>query len=93
MLHSVSLTPVTPKQLANRINKKGRPARRAAHGQWVIPAEAVYSLVKDKGWNVSDAVREVVKEHGFKAKDGKAFNGIRAAYYVMCNRKDAEFVI
>lgn len=80
---------MTPKQLANKIAKSGPPRRRAAHGQWVVPAEAVYELVRNNGWNVSDAVREVVGNYTFP-DDQKAFNGIRAAYYVLRNRLDAD---
>jgi len=58
--------------------------RRASHGQWVEPAKAVYDLV-GKDWNVSDATREVVKTFKFSDK-AHAFKGVRAAYYVLCNR-------
>ena len=84
---------MTPQQLANEIDKTGHSERRAAHGQWVAPAEAVYELVTNKGWNVSDAVREVVKNYGFPDPKGRAFNGVRAAYYVFRNKKDSGFEI
>ena len=84
---------MTPQQLANKIDKTGHSRRRAAHGQWVAPAEAVYELVTNKQWNVSDAVREVVKSYKFPNEDGKAFNGIRAAFYVLRNKKDSGFEI
>jgi len=78
------------KTAAKELSKKGPPSRRrAAHGQWVDPAEAVYKLVNNKNWNVSDAVRDVVTTFGFDDVD-TAFNGVRAAYYVLRNRRNPE---
>ena len=84
---------MTPKQVASQIAKDGAPKRlRAAHGQWLPPAEAVFELVSKSGWNVSDAVRKVVENFRFKAPE-QAFNGVRAAYYVLKNRRDGDFEI
>jgi hypothetical protein len=69
-----------------QLRKQGPPTRRrASHGQWVQPGEAVYNLV-DAGWNVSDAVRAVVIKFKF-TDEATAFNGVRAAYYVIRNRR------
>jgi len=57
------------------------PNVRAGHGQWIDPARVVQGLV-EKGWSVSDAVREVIASHKLHPPD-KAFKGIRAAYYVV----------
>lgn len=55
-----------------------RPGREP-HGTWVRHAATVSTLVK-AGWQISDAVRNVI--HTAKLKDEpKTFNGIRAAYY------------
>ena len=72
---------------ATRQLAKTKPPRRrrAAHGQWVEPARAVHDLVGKGTWNVSDAVREVVKKFKFPDKH-HAFKGVRAAYYVLCLR-------
>ncbi len=78
---------MTSEQATRQIVKKGPPKRRrASHGQWVDPARAVYDLVTGQKWNVSDAVREVVAKFAFKDRDA-AFNGVRAAYYVLRTRK------
>ena len=84
---------MSPKQSAAQIAKTGPPKRRrASHGQWVAPAQAVYELVHTHQWNVSDAVRQVVEQHNFKPK-GQAFNGVRAAYYVLRNRREGVFEV
>jgi len=86
-------------KLARTIARKKPPkVRRASHGQWVKPAEAVYELVTENEWNVSDATREVVAtKFGLTEEDGlafhKAFNGVRAAYYVQKSRHDDGFDI
>ena len=78
------------KTAVKQITKRKPPKRRrASHGQWVDPAKAVWELVSKKEWNVSDAVRKVVDTFGFSDKDN-AFNGVRAAYYVLRNRLGAE---
>ena len=73
------------RQAAQQLARTKPPRRRrAAHGQWVEPAKAVHDLV-GKGWNVSDATRSVVDK--FKFSDTKhAFKGVRAAYYVLCDK-------
>lgn len=63
------------------------PRRRAGHGQWTDPARLVCGLV-DKGWSVSDGVREVIEAHKLHPPDA-AFKGIRAAYYVIRNAEKA----
>ena len=71
-----------------QVSKKKPPTRpRAGHGQWVEPAAAVFELVSKQKWNVSDAVREVVGQFEFKDPE-HAFNGVRAAYYVMRKAKE-----
>lgn len=57
------------------------PRSRAGHGQWTDPARVVIGLT-EKGWSVSDAVREVISTHKLFPPD-RAFKGIRAAYYVI----------
>lgn len=60
------------------------PTRRASHGQWVEAGWVVRGLV-EKGWSVSDAVREVVSTLKLTPPD-KAFRGIRACYYTIRNK-------
>lgn len=57
------------------------PVPRARKGSWVTHSHAVRELV-DTGWNVSDAVRQVVEIQNLHPPD-KAFAGIRAAYYAL----------
>ena len=84
---------MNPRALAAEIDRKGRPKkRRAGHGQWVTPARAVFNLVEEKGWNVSEAVREVVEQYKFPDAR-QAFNGVRAAYYVIKDRLPKGFDI
>ena len=73
-------------EVASKISARGKPkAKRAGHGQWVAPAQAVYKLVGQQ-WNVSEAVREVVKTFKFRDQTA-AFRGVRAAYYVIRLRR------
>lgn len=58
------------------------PSRRAHHGEWTTPAWAVKGLVEQKGYGVSDAVRETMKQMNIEDTPS-AFDGIRAAYYVV----------
>lgn len=82
-----------PTEVAQRAARRGPPQRkRAEHGQWVAPAEAVSKLVHESQWNVSDAVREVCRQFGYPA-EGAAFNGVRAAYYVIQSRRRTPFEI
>lgn len=76
------------------LSKRAPRKVRAGHGQWVEPARAVCALVDQGDWNVSDAVRAVVADFQFK-NPAQAFNGVRAAYYVIrLNEKKApEFEI
>lgn len=93
--------PVNPKKEAQEILSEKRPPRRkrAPHGQWVAPARTVLILT-DEGWNVSDAIREVIDRHKFiTAKEGtdehkrqfrQAFDGIRASYYIANAKRKAK---
>lgn len=67
------------------------PRRRAAHGSWIEPAQVVKGLVT-AGWQVSDAVREVVNKHNMPEPE-KAFKGIRAAYYAAMKKEAEEFEV
>lgn len=60
------------------------PNRRASHGQWVDAAWIARGLA-EKGWTVSDAVRQVVSTLKLHPPD-KAFRGIRACYYTIRNK-------
>lgn len=85
------------KEAAEILHTTPPPKRkRAPHGQWVAPARTVLGLV-GAGWNISDAIREVIARHGFvTAKEGtderkrqfrQAFDGIRASYYIASGRR------
>jgi len=64
---------------------KTPPPKYAPYGQWALQAVKVQAMVVKKGWGVSDAVRKVVYANKYP-DEGKAFRGIRAAYYELRKR-------
>jgi hypothetical protein len=64
------------------------PRPRATHGLWVWPGWAVRGLV-EQGWGVSHAVRAAIKAFNLHP-EGKAYKGVRAAYYVIRHRPWSE---
>lgn len=72
-----------PQEIVRTIHReiKAPATRRAAHGQWVSAAWSVRGLV-EQGWDVSNATRQVVARLKLHPA-ANAFNGVRAAYYVI----------
>jgi len=62
------------------------PNRRARKGEWVEPAWAVRILVEKQGFDVAEAVRQVIAVNNFHPPD-KAYAGIRAAFYVVVKQE------
>ena len=68
------------------VRRNGAPkAPRASYGQWNQPAMVVAGLV-EKGFNVTEAVRQVIRLKEF-TQPSQAFAGIRARYYALHPRK------
>jgi hypothetical protein len=65
---------------------KTPPPRYSPYRGWAQQAPKVQDMVVKKGWGVSDAVREIVAT-GKYPDPGKAFRGIRAAYYELLKRE------
>jgi len=92
-----NINPVNVKSMTRKLAADGPPKDlRAQHGLWVKPAAVVYALVhkqpKGKAWNVSDAVRRVISQ-GDYGDPRRAFNGIRAAYYIMRKHRLEDFAL
>lgn len=78
---------MNPAAVAKEIKRRTPvpPKPRATKGRWVEPAWAVRILVEREGWDVSAAVRQVIKTLNLHPPE-QAFPGIRAAYYVVAKQ-------